>query len=138
LAERLKVYSQRATEVALLARARREARTASDFAAEAADLDEAARIVAGKETRSDRQARCDCQNPDGPDGVRHCSMECPVHNDLSADMEPVPLHGRVIEAGPVEVDGEWRAVAFVRGDFTEESARRVAQAMALAAEDADA
>jgi hypothetical protein len=28
---------------------------------------------------------CDCQNPDGPDGVRHVSMDCQVHNDLPAD-----------------------------------------------------
>ena len=29
--------------------------------------------------------RCDCQNPDGPSGVRHVSMECPVHNDLPVE-----------------------------------------------------
>mgnify|MGYP000918150593 FL=1 len=26
-------------------------------------------------------SKCDCQNPDG-EGVRHVSMDCPVHNDL--------------------------------------------------------
>ena len=26
--------------------------------------------------------RCNCQNPDCPPGVRHVSMECPVHNDF--------------------------------------------------------
>lgn len=35
-----------------------------------------------------RDPRCDCQNPDGPGGVRHISMDCPVHNDLPEAPEP--------------------------------------------------
>jgi hypothetical protein len=30
---------------------------------------------------------CDCQNPDGPPGVRHVSMECPIHNDNPFEKE---------------------------------------------------
>lgn len=33
--------------------------------------------------------RCDCQNPDGPEGVRHISMGCLVHNDLPFSETPV-------------------------------------------------
>jgi len=57
---------------------------------------------------------------------------------LSLMTAAVPLHGRLTEAGAVQMaDGDWLAVVSVRGNFTKARAERIAQAMALAAEDAD-
>lgn len=51
-----------------------------------------------KEPKCTCPKTCDCQNPppddwDGKEGVYHCSMYCPIHND-DPDPDPeCPVHG---------------------------------------------